>query len=88
MNVVNAIHKLRQMPGDGVLLVKGPDGRWTRAVDVQCSGGDAIYAPTSMCIEGVRYVREVEAEPEPRAARDPWADEGQSDARELARERR
>lgn len=56
MNV--AINKLREMASDGVLLVKDRDGRWTRVEDVQFSAVDTIYAPTSMLIDGVRYVRE------------------------------
>lgn len=58
MKVNVAINKLREMASDGVLLVKDRDGRWTRVEDVQFSAVDTICAPTSMLIDGVRYVRD------------------------------
>lgn len=58
MKVHIALNKLRQMASDGELLVKDRDGRWTRVEDVQFAAVDTIYAPTSMLIDGVRYVRE------------------------------
>ena len=62
VKVQTALDKMRRMDPSGVLLVKGKDGQWTRVEDVQFAAVDTIYAPTSMLIEGVRYVREDDAQ--------------------------
>lgn len=58
MKVSAAIEKLRQMASDGQVLVQGSDGRWTRIEAVRTTAVDSLYAPTSLLIDGVRYVRE------------------------------
>ncbi len=61
MKVSVAIQKLRQMASDGQVLVKDRDGRWTRVEDVTFTAVNTLHAPTSLLIDGVRYVREDQA---------------------------
>jgi hypothetical protein len=58
VKVSEAFSQLKTMNPTGVLLVKGRDGAWTAVEAVTCTGVDAIYPPTTMLLEGVRYVRE------------------------------
>ena len=52
------------MASDGQVLVKDKDGRWTRVEDVTFAAVNTLHAPTSLLIDGVRYVREDQAQHE------------------------
>lgn len=58
MKAYQLVARLREMASDGQVLVQGADGRWTRVEAVRTTAVDTIYAPTSLLIDGVRYVRE------------------------------
>ena len=64
MKVSAVIQRLRQMASDGQVLVKDKDGRWTRVEDVTFTAVNTLHAPTSLLIDGVRYVREDQAQHE------------------------
>ncbi len=58
MKAQAAFQKMQQASPEARLLVQGKDGAWTMVEGIDFAAVDTIYAPTSILIAGVRYVRE------------------------------